>query len=388
MALALLAACATGAPEPTPAPTPAPAPMAFGPAAPMERCAVTAQGGIVVQGQQIVAWRRADDAAVAQAPSPHAPVFPTRGGLVYVEGGQLREVEGDRVVPLPGVARQPLRAAGRHGTDGLAVWAARDAGPVLLIDAATGGLLRLLGEQPAPVTAVGFAGRDRLATADRDGWVHIWGPTGARPDATLRPFGAQPIDVLAADGGLVAASRGGEVWLWSADPPGLVGWLTVGGDVVSLSVYEGTVALGVRGAGVLLWDARAARSTGGLALPEVRDVCLGGPSADPWAVVIDGGVAGGGSLVARDAWTAAPVTAVWTPAPADPVAALGTDAFVRLYQRVRCAQQRGDARAVVEVLQAHGVQDLPSWTAGTQSRLAADQMLLQRIATADSPPCP
>lgn len=392
LALLLGAGCAPVALVPPPA-APAASPLdAFGPLDPARRCQVAPETGVVlVQGDHVVAWRGPDAAEPTLAPSPSGAAMLTRGAVMVLDDTVLREVGGDRVVPLPGagIARPPLRAAVQPGRDVLAVWSERDTGPVLIIDPSTGALLRLLGEQPVLVTGVAFAGRDRIATADRDGWVRIWGATGARPEAALRPFGGEPPAVLVAGSSLVVVAREGEVWIWRTEPAGLVGRLSVPGAVTGASLDGGLLALAVRGAGVLVWSVGDARAVAGLPVEGVQDVCIAGTQEAPWGIVVvrADGTTRGGMQVAAGSWGPPASAATWDPAPADPTQALGPDAFVALYQRIRCEQQRGDARTVVEVLRSHGVGDLATWTAGAKARLAGDPELLQRIAAGQAPPC-
>lgn len=368
------------------------APERLGQSAPVDRCAVDGTTeSILMQGSGALMVRRTAEGPVERLQPQRGEVVLLRGSLLLLDGTSLRELEGDGAVPLPGaeILRVPFAVAVHPDGRELAVWSRSAAGPVLVVDGRTGALVRMLAEHGAPVTAVGFGARGRVITADRTGWVRVWGATGARPEAWLRPFDDGGPSALAASGDVVAACRGSQVWLWGVAPHpdgtgvGLRGRIELDGPCAALSMRDGLLAVAFGSGSVLLWDVEAAEARGIVRDDHAVDVCVAGPHA---VLVVGDDGQSAARLWDSGLWARSAVQR-WTPPAPDPVARLTSETFVALYQRARCEQQRGDARALVHLLLAHGVPDLPTWTQGSRRRLEDDPALLERVANGGAP-CP
>lgn len=384
----LLVGCASTPSLPDPPAVPVIVAEPLGPAVAIDRCSIdTERGALVLQGPDALLVRRAAGAALERLQPQRGEVLSVRGALLELDGATLRELEGDGAIPLPGAGVLPPPLAITAHPDGreIAVWSQRSAGPVLVVEVKSGALVRMLADHPAAVTSVAFAAQGRVITADRAGWVRVWGATGARPEAWVRPLGGGALTALAAGGRAIAACRGTQVWVWSVggapranggEAAGPLGRLDIEGECTALSLRDDRLAV-ASGRTVVLWDLSAGASVGSVSEAPGVTVCLDGPDA-----LLCAGDDGRSAARwwPRGAWAPASDGARWTTAEADPVARLSADTFVGLYQRVRCELQRGDARVVVQLLEAHGVPDLHGWTEGSRQRLEAEPPLLDRVA--------
>lgn len=400
--LVLVAGCHPSAvpvpPMPPAPPPPAPVLPVFGDLA--DRCEVDeATGSLLLDGPggaRLV--RLTDGRDVASFAPPRTGsgatlldgrvILPGARSFVVVDPGS-----GDgRDVSLPTDLEPPLGVVAR--TSEVVLWSRAVAGPVVAVDPSTGALLRLLGEQPEPLTGVALGPRGKVITADATGWVRVWGPDLPVPDTRVRPFGPTPVSIVVV-GERLAVIAAGDARIYDLLPFRYAGALRFPAPVVAAATTVGvgagpTLVVALADGRVLRVDPLSGTVIGGAQdpAPSVSDLCASG-GGDPRVVVVGTGGESAARVYRVLAFAPAEGRVGWDPPAADPVEALSSDTFAALHLRIRCAQQRGDARDVVRLLEGHGIPDLAAWAHGVERRLEEDRELLLRL-TRDSllAPCP
>jgi len=227
-------------------------------------------------------WRRqrpAQTIALADAAPALAVALAPAGTALAVGRADGRIVLFDAATGAATASFMPHGAAVvglAFSADGGTLYSASRDGVLVAVTVADGTVVGKLA-RPGEVLALARVGDDRLAVAEADGVVRIWGlplpPPGADPAAAPMPRqqlagAAAPVTLLAAvpgQVGLLAAGGGdGTVRLWNADTGAVVHAFAHGGALSAVAIRPDGARLATVGTvpGVKIWDLASGQPAG------------------------------------------------------------------------------------------------------------------------------